>query len=180
MRASGAMRRPPGTSPLAASCSRWACELPVLHGCSEHTYQHWCSCTRLRNCWLWTSHLLASSCDETIGFCQVLGAGKSPGWAILQVMPAAMLWGAGTALGEIPPYAVAFHAAVASGKVSGMEEALAVRSRRRSHALASDREIHVQSTCRHAPSCLPRQTHSISVASGSQVVWVRGKRFGTA
>jgi vacuole membrane protein 1 len=42
-------------------------------------------------------------------------------------MPAAMLWGAGTALGEIPPYAVAYHASVASGKVSGMEEALAVR-----------------------------------------------------
>ena len=38
-----------------------------------------------------------------------------------------MLWGAGTALGEIPPYAVAYHASVASGKVSGMEEALAVR-----------------------------------------------------
>lgn len=45
---------------------------------------------------------------------------------LLQVMPAAMLWGAGTALGEIPPYAVAYHASVASGKVSGMEEALEV------------------------------------------------------
>jgi hypothetical protein len=46
-----------------------------------------------------------------------------------------MLWGAGTALGEIPPYAVAYHASVASGKVSGMEEALAVRPTARLHRL---------------------------------------------
>ena len=52
---------------------------------------------------------------------------QSRGCTALQVMPAAILWGAGTALGEIPPYAVAYHASVASGKVSGMEEALAVR-----------------------------------------------------
>lgn len=41
-------------------------------------------------------------------------------------MPAAVLWGAGTAFGEIPPYAVAYHASVAGGKVSVMEESLAV------------------------------------------------------
>ena len=62
------------------------------------------------------------------------------GCTALQVMPAAMLWGAGTALGEVPPYAVAYHASVASGKVSGMEEALAVRltarlSRQRPHEI---------------------------------------------
>ena len=61
-------------------------------------------------------------CDGDDG----MGA-HSRGCTALQVMPAAMLWGAGTALGEIPPYAVAYHASVASGKVSGMEEALAVR-----------------------------------------------------
>ena len=32
---------------------------------------------------------------------------------ILQVSPAAVLWGAGTALGEIPPYAFSYHAAKA-------------------------------------------------------------------
>ena len=45
-------------------------------------------------------------------------------------MPAAVLWGAGTALGEIPPYAVAYHASVAGGKVSSVEETLAVSARR--------------------------------------------------
>lgn len=31
----------------------------------------------------------------------------------LQVMPPALLWGAGTAIGEIPPYAFSYHAAKA-------------------------------------------------------------------
>ena len=31
----------------------------------------------------------------------------------MQVMPPALLWGAGTAIGEIPPYAFSYHAAKA-------------------------------------------------------------------
>lgn len=31
----------------------------------------------------------------------------------VQVMPPALLWGAGTAIGEIPPYAFSYHAAKA-------------------------------------------------------------------
>ena len=41
-------------------------------------------------------------------------------------MPSAVLWGAGTALGEVPPYAVAFHASVAGGKVSSVDKDLQV------------------------------------------------------
>lgn len=45
---------------------------------------------------------------------------------LLKVLPAAILWGTGTALGEIPPYAVAFHAAAAADKVSTMEHDLSI------------------------------------------------------
>ena len=34
----------------------------------------------------------------------------------MQVLPSAILWGAGTAIGEIPPYAVSFHATKAGQK----------------------------------------------------------------
>ena len=37
-----------------------------------------------------------------------------------------MLWGAGTAIGEIPPYAVAMHAARAGEKNSDVEQMLLV------------------------------------------------------
>lgn len=43
-----------------------------------------------------------------------------------QVAPAAVLWGAGTAIGEIPPYAVAMHAARAGEKNSDVEQMLSV------------------------------------------------------
>ncbi len=45
---------------------------------------------------------------------------------MLQVAPAAVLWGAGTAIGEIPPYAVAMHAARAGEKNSDVEQMLSV------------------------------------------------------
>jgi len=45
---------------------------------------------------------------------------------VLQVAPAAVLWGAGTAIGEIPPYAVAMHAARAGEKNSDVEQMLSV------------------------------------------------------
>ena len=44
----------------------------------------------------------------------------------VQVAPAAVLWGAGTAIGEIPPYAVAMHAARAGEKNSDVEQMLSV------------------------------------------------------
>ena len=44
-----------------------------------------------------------------------------------QVAPACMIWGAGTALGEVPPYAVALHAARAGEKNSDIEKMLSVR-----------------------------------------------------
>jgi hypothetical protein len=47
---------------------------------------------------------------------------------LVQVLPASILWGAGTALGEVPPYAVAFSAAVAADKVSSVEHNLSVTS----------------------------------------------------
>jgi hypothetical protein len=47
--------------------------------------------------------------------------------APLQVLPAAVLWGAGTAMGEIPPYAVAYHAARAGFKNADVEKFLTVR-----------------------------------------------------
>lgn len=39
-----------------------------------------------------------------------------------------MIWGAGTALGEVPPYAVALHAARAGEKNSDIEKMLSVRA----------------------------------------------------
>ena len=47
--------------------------------------------------------------------------------AVVQVAPAAMLWGAGTAMGEVPPYAVALHAARAGEKNAVIEKMLSVR-----------------------------------------------------
>lgn len=41
----------------------------------------------------------------------------------LQVLPTAVLWGVGTALGEVPPYALSYHAAKA-GKRSAEVEAM--------------------------------------------------------
>ena len=41
-----------------------------------------------------------------------------------------MLWGAGTAIGEIPPYAVAMHAARAGEKNSDVEQMLLVSLQR--------------------------------------------------
>lgn len=38
-----------------------------------------------------------------------------------------MIWGAGTAVGEVPPYAVALHAARAGEKNSDIEKMLLVR-----------------------------------------------------
>lgn len=35
------------------------------------------------------------------------------GYLLWQVLPAALLWGTGTAIGEIPPYAFSYHAAKA-------------------------------------------------------------------
>ena len=46
----------------------------------------------------------------------------------LQVIGAAMLWGAGTALGEVPPYAIAYHTAKAGIKNAEVEALLGVSS----------------------------------------------------
>ena len=45
----------------------------------------------------------------------------------MQVLPAAMLWGAGTAVGEIPPYAFSYHAAKAGMKNEEWDSIFAVR-----------------------------------------------------
>jgi hypothetical protein len=45
-----------------------------------------------------------------------------------QVIGAAMLWGAGTALGEVPPYAIAYHTAKAGIKNAEVEAMLGVSS----------------------------------------------------
>lgn len=44
----------------------------------------------------------------------------------MQVIGAAMLWGAGTALGEVPPYAISYHAAKAGIKNAEVEAMLGV------------------------------------------------------
>ena len=45
----------------------------------------------------------------------MIGTVLNPCWALVppQVLPAALLWGSGTAIGEIPPYAFSYHAAKA-------------------------------------------------------------------
>lgn len=40
---------------------------------------------------------------------------------VIKVMPACMLWGAGTAIGEIPPYALSYAAAAAQEQQKGNE-----------------------------------------------------------
>lgn len=45
----------------------------------------------------------------------------------VQVLPAAMLWGAGTAVGEIPPYAFSYHAAKAGIRNEEWDSIFAVR-----------------------------------------------------
>lgn len=44
--------------------------------------------------------------------------------SLLQVLGAAVLWGAGTALGEVPPYAISYHAAKAGIKNAEVEAML--------------------------------------------------------
>ena len=46
--------------------------------------------------------------------------------AAVQVAPVAVIWGAGTAMGEVPPYAVALHAARAGEKNADTEKLLSV------------------------------------------------------
>jgi len=41
--------------------------------------------------------------------------------AFAKVAPAAMLWGVGTAIGEVPPYALAFHAASVAARTGGVD-----------------------------------------------------------
>ncbi|KAL4428854.1 hypothetical protein ABPG77_005292 [Micractinium sp. CCAP 211/92] len=49
-------------------------------------------------------------------------------WDIYKkVIPTAVLWGAGTALGEIPPYAISYHAAKAGKRSAEVEAMLGVR-----------------------------------------------------
>lgn len=56
-----------------------------------------------------------------------IGSGEVAFFSVLlKVLPASILWGAGTALGEVPPYAVAFSAAVAADKVSSVEHNLSI------------------------------------------------------
>mmetsp|Transcript_1231 Transcript_1231/g.3656 ORF Transcript_1231/g.3656 Transcript_1231/m.3656 type:complete len:454 (+) Transcript_1231:332-1693(+) len=64
----------------------------------------------------WRHHMF--SCEDDTPDEVTFGA------ILLKVLPPAVLWGAGTALGEVPPYAVAFHASVAAGKVSRIEQHL--------------------------------------------------------
>lgn len=80
-----------------------------------------------------------------------------------------MLWGAGTVLGEIPPYAVAYHASVASGKVSGMEEALEVRSLQLLYN-AEHVELLVSARFRQVPGTALRTTRRVTSdrVSGTQ------------
>eukprot|EP00887_Chlorella_sp_A99_P001874 scaffold19.g1874.t1 len=50
-------------------------------------------------------------------------------WLLFRkVMGSAMLWGAGTALGEVPPYAISYHAAKAGIKNAEVEEMLGVEA----------------------------------------------------
>lgn len=46
----------------------------------------------------------------------------------LQVLPTAVLWGMGTALGEVPPYALSYHAAKAGKRSAEVEAMLGVGS----------------------------------------------------
>lgn len=45
----------------------------------------------------------------------------------LQVVPTAMLWGAGTAMGEIPPYAFSYHATKAGKRNEELDHIFEVR-----------------------------------------------------
>ena len=44
----------------------------------------------------------------------------------MQVLGTAVLWGAGTALGEVPPYALSYHAAKAGKRSAEVEAMLGV------------------------------------------------------
>ncbi len=46
----------------------------------------------------------------------------------MQVSPSAILWGAGTALGEIPPYAFSYHAAKAGKQNEELEKMFGMQS----------------------------------------------------
>ena len=49
------------------------------------------------------------------------------GWLHLQVVLTAILWGAGTALGEVPPYLLSYSAAAAGRTAEALQEIEEVR-----------------------------------------------------
>ena len=53
----------------------------------------------------------------------------------LQVSTSAMLWGAGTALGEIPPYAFSYHAAKAGQQNEELDKMFGTQSSNTQHGL---------------------------------------------
>lgn len=61
----------------------------------------------------------------------------SYGDVYLKVLPAAVLWGAGTALGEVPPYAVSYQATKLGRKTAEIDVALGQQHRAHTNALAS-------------------------------------------